>query len=247
MRLVRGAPIGGAEAFAAGVEIALAPGFRTYWRMPGSAGVPPIFDWSASQNLGSVTPDWPAPRRLEEEGVSVIGYTGEGVVLPLRITAVDSKNPVELVLSLTYAACKTICVPEKGEARLTLLPGTPEGLYSALIEAAGREVPKRVEPSKLGLDRPQAALLSLRSSDPALALNLGLEASEHLLDIFVEGPENWLFGPPKAIKDGGLGEIRLPLLDHPKWVDRTADIPFTLTILTDMRSLETVIGAKSAS
>src|SRR6516225_8151596 len=69
MRLVRGAPIGGAEAFAAGVEIALAPGFRTYWRMPGSAGVPPIFDWSASQNLGSVTPDWPAPRRLEEEGV----------------------------------------------------------------------------------------------------------------------------------------------------------------------------------
>jgi hypothetical protein len=41
--------------------------------------------------------------------------------------------------------------------------------------------------------------------------------------------------------------VRLPLLDHPKWVDRAADIPFTVTILTDMRALETVIGARAAS
>jgi hypothetical protein len=30
-------------------------------------------------------------------------------------------------------------------------------------------------------------------------------------------------------------------------VDRAADIPFTVTILTDMRALETVIGARTAS
>jgi DsbC/DsbD-like thiol-disulfide interchange protein len=247
MRLVRGAPLGGAESFAAGIEIALEPGFRTYWRMPGSAGVPPVFDWSAAQNLAAVAPDWPAPRRLEEEGVSVIGYTGDNLVLPLRITAVDSKKPVELVLSLNYAACKTICVPEKGEAALTLLPGLPEGLYSALIEAARREVPKRVEPAVLGLDRPNAAMLALGSADPSLALAVNLGAGEHVLDIFVEGPENWLFGAPKTVATGGSGDVRLPLLDHPKWVDRAADIPFTVTILTDMRALETVIGARTAS
>jgi DsbC/DsbD-like thiol-disulfide interchange protein len=247
MRLVRGAPLGGAESFAAGIEIALEPGFRTYWRMPGSAGVPPVFDWSASQNLAAVAPDWPAPRRLEEEGVSVIGYTGDNLVLPLRVTAVDSKKPVELALSLNYAACKTICVPEKGEAALTLLPGMPEGLYSALIEAARREVPKRVEPAVLGLDRRNAAMLALGSADPSLALALNLGAGEHVLDIFVEGPENWLFGAPKTVANGGSGDVRLPLLDHPKWVDRAADIPFTVTVLTDMRALETVIGARVAS
>jgi DsbC/DsbD-like thiol-disulfide interchange protein len=245
MRLVRGAALGGA--FAAGIEIALERGFRTYWRMPGSAGVPPVFDWSASQNLGSVTPDWPAPQRLVEEGVSVIGYTGDNVVLPLRIAASDSKMPVELVLSLNYAACKTICVPEKGEAALTLVTGTPDGLYSALIEAAGREVPKRIEPAALRLDQPQAAMLSLGAADPSLSLALSLGADEHVVDIFVEGPENWLFGAPNTVANGGSGEVRLPLLDHPKWVDRAVDIPFTVTILTDMRAVETVIGARAAS
>ena len=243
MRLIRGAPLG--TAFAAGIEIALERGFRTYWRLPGSAGVPPVFDWSASRNLSSVTPDWPAPRRLLEEGASVIGYTGDNLVLPLRIAAIDSKMPVELVLSLSYAACKTICVPEKGEAALTLVPGISEGLYFALIEAAGREVPKRVEPASLGLDRPQAAMLALGSSDPSLSLALDLGAGEHVLDIFVEGPENWLFGAPK--EDGGSGNVRLPLIDHPKWVDRAAEIPFTVTMLTDMRAVETVIGARAAS
>jgi DsbC/DsbD-like thiol-disulfide interchange protein len=245
MRLVRGAPLERNQAFAAGIEIALEPGFRTYWRMPGAAGVPPVFDWSASQNLAAVTPDWPAPKRLEEEGVFVIGYTGDNLVLPLRITATDAKKPVGLVLSLNYAACKTICVPEKGEAALTLLPDLPEGLYSALIEAAGREVPKRVAPAALGLDRSNAAMLALGSADPSLALVLDLANGEHVLDIFVEGPENWLFGAPVANR--GTGDVRLPLLDHPKRVDRAADIPFTVTIVTDMRALETAIGARAAS
>ena len=246
MRLVRGAPLGNPETLAAGIEIALEPGFKTYWRMPGSAGVPPLFDWSASRNLASVSPDWPAPKRLEEEGVSVIGYTGDNVVLPLRLAAVDAAKPVELVLSLSYAACKTICVPEKGEASLTLAPSAPEGLYSALIEAARREVPKRVQPAVLGLDRPQAARLWLGQDDPSLALSLNLADGEHVLDIFVEGPENWLFGAPKPAANGAAGELRLPLLDRPKWVDRASVIPFTVTVLTDMRALETAIGAKAA-
>jgi DsbC/DsbD-like thiol-disulfide interchange protein len=247
MRLIRGAPLGNKEAFAAGIEIALEPGFVTYWRMPGNAGVPPVFDWASSHNLASVTPDWPAPRRLEEVGVSVIGYAGDNVVLPLRLAATDPAKPVELALSLTYAACKTICVPEKGEGALTLASGVPEGLYSGVIEAAAREVPKRVQPAALGLDRPQAATLSLAPGEPNLALRVSLGAQEHILDIFVEGPENWLFDAPRAPANGAAGEVRLPLLDRPKWVDRAAEIPFTVTILTDMRALETAIGARSAT
>jgi DsbC/DsbD-like thiol-disulfide interchange protein len=244
MRLVRGAPLGKKEAVAAGIEIALEPGFKTYWRMPGDTGIPPVFDWSASRNLEAVAPDWPVPQRFDEAGVSVIGYAGDNVVLPLRIIATDPAKPVELALSLTYAACKTICVPEKADAAMTLGPDMPEGIYSALIEAAVREVPKRVAAAELGIDRPGAAMLSLASSDRNLSLSLRLGAQEHVLDIFVEGPENWLFGAPRAVENGGSGEVRLPLLDHPKGVDRAADVPFTLTVLTDMRAVETAIAAR---
>src|SRR5690606_14977149 len=37
-----------------GIEIDLAPGWYTYWRMPGEAGIAPVLDWSGSSNLASV-------------------------------------------------------------------------------------------------------------------------------------------------------------------------------------------------
>ena len=46
----------------AGIEIALDPGFKTYWRNPGESGLPPRFDWSGSENVKSVDIRWPAPR-----------------------------------------------------------------------------------------------------------------------------------------------------------------------------------------
>ena len=250
MRLVRGAPLSDKDGFAAAIEIALDAGYKTYWRMPGDTGVPPLFDWSASQNLASIAPAWPVPRRFDEGGVSAVGYEGGSVVLPLRVAATDPAMPVELRVSLVYAACKSICVPEKADAWLSLRRDPPGGLYSALIEAAAREVPKRIEAAALGLDRKEAVVLSLSAGDRSLKLKPSLAEGEHMLDIFVEGPERWLFGAPRRDAsldaNGAAGTIGLPVVDHPKWVDRAAEIPFTLTVLTDLRAVETMIMARPA-
>jgi DsbC/DsbD-like thiol-disulfide interchange protein len=244
MRLVRGTPLGRGDGYAAAIQIALDGGYRTYWRMPGDAGVPPIFDWSRSRNLASIAPAWPVPRRFDEAGISVIGYDGGNLVLPLRIAATDPAAPVGLELSLDFAACKKICVPEKGEAALTLRADGPEGLYAALIEAAAREVPKRIEASALGLDRTDAAHLTLAPDRHGLVLRPQLEDGEQVIDVFVEGPAQWLFGVPVA-GNGSRAEIALPLLDKPKRIDRAADIPFTLTILTALRAVETMIAVRA--
>ncbi|MEL7014329.1 MAG: protein-disulfide reductase DsbD domain-containing protein, partial [Pseudomonadota bacterium] len=45
----------------AALQIDLAPGWTTYWRAPGDAGIPPYFDWHASENLSSVDVEWPSP------------------------------------------------------------------------------------------------------------------------------------------------------------------------------------------
>ena len=34
-----------------GVELTLAPGWKTYWRAPGDSGIPPRFDWSGSRKF----------------------------------------------------------------------------------------------------------------------------------------------------------------------------------------------------
>jgi len=54
----------GAGNLRAGIQIKLAPGWWTYWRLPGTSGMPPRFDWSGSKNLAA-EPElvWPAPRR----------------------------------------------------------------------------------------------------------------------------------------------------------------------------------------
>ena len=46
----------------AGIEIRLAPGWKTYWRYPGDLGVPPRFDFAGSTNVQQVTGQWPTPR-----------------------------------------------------------------------------------------------------------------------------------------------------------------------------------------
>src|SRR5262245_22083808 len=59
-RLVAGIPArGDGTSLRAGVEIRLAPGWKTYWRYPGDSGVPPTFDFTRSTNVASATVSWP--------------------------------------------------------------------------------------------------------------------------------------------------------------------------------------------
>src|SRR5216684_7959987 len=64
----------GGRMFRAGVEIRLKEGWKTYWRYPGDSGVPPVLDFSKSQNLKSVSILWPAPHRFMDDGSASIGY-----------------------------------------------------------------------------------------------------------------------------------------------------------------------------
>jgi suppressor for copper-sensitivity B len=45
---------GDLEIVPAGLHILLGEGWKTYWRSPGDAGMPPRMDWSGSTNVASV-------------------------------------------------------------------------------------------------------------------------------------------------------------------------------------------------
>src|SRR5436309_73004 len=75
----------------AGVEIRLKAGWHTYWRYPGDAGVPPRFDFAQSENVDAVSVLWPAPRRIAEQGSTVLGYI-DGLILPLTVLPKDGSK-----------------------------------------------------------------------------------------------------------------------------------------------------------
>lgn len=142
IRLVGGSlPAGQTTPMRAGLEIRLKPGWHTYWRYPGDAGVPPRFDFAGSQNVKAVEILWPAPQRIPEEGMVAIGYTGD-VMLPIAIVPQDVSKPVLLHLKLDYAVCEKLCVPAEGKAEL-LLTGGPSSQDAALAAAAAR-IPRKV-------------------------------------------------------------------------------------------------------
>ncbi len=94
----------------AAFEITLAPGWKTYWRAPGDAGIPPIFDWASSENLTEVGVGFPVPNVFYANGMRSIGYEN-GVILPLTLRAKNGAADINLSGRMTIGACLDICVP----------------------------------------------------------------------------------------------------------------------------------------
>ncbi|MFC2970399.1 protein-disulfide reductase DsbD domain-containing protein [Acidimangrovimonas pyrenivorans] len=94
----------------AALHLRLADGWKTYWRAPGEAGIPPVFDWSGSTNLASARVIWPQPHVFDAGGMRSIGYKHD-VVLPIEVTAADPSKPVALKAKVDIGVCRDICVP----------------------------------------------------------------------------------------------------------------------------------------
>lgn len=94
----------------AALKIELAPGWKTYWRAPGDAGIPPMIDWSASDNLQAMRPAWPTPIVFSQNGLKSVGYKGD-LILPVVLTPQDPSQPIALRGDIQIGICKDICVP----------------------------------------------------------------------------------------------------------------------------------------
>jgi len=185
----------------AGVELKLAPGWKTYWRYPGDSGVPPRFDFAGSQNVKSVVIAWPAPHRLIDDSGTSIGYK-DGVIFPLRIVPQNAAKPVLLHLKLDYAVCEKLCVPAEGHAELTL-DGAGQ-TFDATLAAAEAAVPKH---AKLGDSAPLAVRAVRREGGgdhPRIVVDVA--APDVPLDLLAEGPTpEWALPLPEPAPGAPAG------------------------------------------
>lgn len=193
----------GAKIHRAGVEIRLAPGWKTYWRYPGDSGVPPHFDFSGSDNVGNVTVLWPAPRKLvDSEGVT-IGYK-DNVVFPLRVEAKDSSKPVTLRLKLDYAICEKLCIPV--DARLELgVTGTAKTNDQALAAAEAR-VPRVAAMGGASDFTISSVRHDTTSLPPRILVDVKADAP---VELFAEGPNpHWALPVPEPVAGALPGSQR---------------------------------------
>ncbi len=118
----------------AALRLQLAPGWKTYWRAPGDAGIPPEFNWSGSQNMKDVTIKWPAPKVFDQNGMRSVGYENT-LVIPLHIEPKRDEKPVTLKATLEMGVCADVCVPHtmQFEANISTDSLTPTPAIAAAL------------------------------------------------------------------------------------------------------------------
>ena len=131
-RVVAGTP------FKLGLRLRMAPGWHTYWRNPGDAGIAPDLAFSLPDGAVAGPIAWPAPQRQPEGPLMTYGYSGE------LLLAVPVAGPAGTVrLHASWLVCKNVCVPEEGDFRLDLQAGAPAPSPEApLFAAAAAALPR---------------------------------------------------------------------------------------------------------
>src|SRR5262245_10738815 len=236
-RLIAGSQPAKSGLVRAGIELKLKPGWHTYWRYPGDAGIPPSFDFGASSNVKAVEVRWPAPHRIPEQGMIAIGYT-ESVILPLHITPQDRNKPVTLRLKLGYAVCERLCVPAEAKAELSLAGG-PSSQEGRLADAEGR-VPRKVA---LG-EGSDLVIRSVRRDDGATPARVIVDmAAPAGADLFAEGPtQDWALPLPAAVAGGPAGLQRFAFaLDGAPPGAKYQGARLTLTAVAGQTAIEVAI------
>jgi DsbC/DsbD-like thiol-disulfide interchange protein len=201
LRLIAGSRTNDAMA-RAGIEIKLAPGWKTYWRYPGDSGVPPRFDFAGSENVKSIEIMWPAPHRFSDESGITIGYKDD-VIFPLRIVPQDAAKSVLLRLKADYAVCEKICIPAEGGAEL-LLDGRRSGREQSLA-AFEALVPKRAQLAD-GAPLAVRAVRRDNSGDrPRVIVDVAVPGNGPV-DLFAEGPTpDWALPVPETVVGAPAG------------------------------------------
>jgi Disulphide bond corrector protein DsbC len=208
-----------------GLSIALAPKWKTYWRVPGDGGIAPALELSG-ENLKSSRVDYPVPHRIVGEQGTTIGYK-EAVVFPFALSPQDMAQPIKLSLKAFFGVCDEVCIPAPFNAEVTFDPKIAAAPDQALISEWQLKVPMLTDHGPV-----TKAVVELRDGKPVLLL----DTSEAIMDIFVEGNPLHYFGNPMLMR----GLVRMDIAGA-KTLDELRATPLRITIRTRWKTLEQVV------
>ena len=219
-----------------GIEIRLDPSYITYWRSPGDAGVAPTFDFKGSDNLRNAQVLFPAPRRLDEDGMAAFGYIA-GVIFPVVVEGEDASRPLTLDVQLDYAVCARICLPAKANLRLQL--GGGGSAEAQAVEAALAAVPQPRDLAQAGPLRIDAIVAT--PDGPAVQAT----TPDGTGTLFAEAPEPWFVAaaPAQAVGQGRLS-FRLTVPDRP--AGPVPHAPLRLTLVGQDGAIEVSVPLDEA-
>ncbi len=196
----------------AAVEIVLGEGWKTYWRMPGDAGgVPPVFNWSKSENVESAKVLYPAPTRFSDKDGDTLGFKGSAI-FPVVVTPKDVTKPINLVLVLEYGICREICIPVEAELSVGI-PSGEVGLLPIAIVAALERVPRLAVARRPTDPKLTKTEVKLDGPHPAIAIEAEFPGGSTNVAAYVESSGGEFIPLPKigSAKAAGPDKFRFEI------------------------------------
>ena len=209
--------------FTLGLLLQMAPGWHTYWKFSGDAGLPTELNWKLPSGWKTGEIQWPIPLKTIDPGdIETYGYENE-VLLMQQITPppkIDTSS-VKLIAEANWLVCEKICIP--GSATLQLdLP------VASTSQPANRDVFARYR-RLLPQNWPGANVASAEwnrvGSDLSLKVTSEILINYPAVDFFPLPQQEMIVGHP-AIQSRNNKEVvlRIPLESAPKSLSSMAGL-----------------------
>lgn len=225
------------------VEVDLEPGWKTYWREPGSSGIPPLFNFSESENVKDVKVHYPVPTMINDATGSYAGYK-KSLAFPVDLKTKNAEDDTRLQADIFLGVCKDICVPISAQIDLNLKEFQTSSDQETLIENARFNLP--TQPAK-DFNLKQA---NYNGDSNSVEFELTMPAfypPNMKPEIFIQGPENWPMTQPKLINtDDGSVRFRSDIFDQPN-VDDPLEGQLYVLMKLGQRSVETTLELGTSS
>lgn len=232
VRLIIENPAQSAREVRGAIQINLDPGWKTYWREPGDAGVPPELDLSASTNIKSHVLAFPAPHRFDDGGTHWAGYK-KPVFLPVTLTLAEPGKPAHLKGHAFLGICETICIPVTAEFDVPVNGAPMDPLAATLINTAFEQLP--------GEAKPTFGATSASRHEDHVKITVNLPADDPDIDIFVAGDGIVTFGMAKLKKrEAGSALFSVPVVSGKE----SKPIPLNYTLVQGKQAVSGTIDVQ---
>jgi len=201
--------------FTVGLLLRMAPGWHTYWKFSGDAGLPTELKWKLPPGWKIGDIQWPIPLKTIDPGdIETYGYENE-VLLMQEITPPSKLDDSSAKLSseANWLVCEKICIPGSATLQLDLPVASTSQPANADVFARYRRLLPRNGPAPDMARRDWSRV----GSDLRLKITSETLAKYSAVDFFPLPEQETIVGHP-AVQSRNNNEIvfRIPLESAPK-------------------------------
>jgi len=209
--------------FTVGLLLRMAPGWHTYWKFSGDAGLPTELKWKLPPGWKIGEIQWPIPLKTVDPGdIETYGYENE-VLLMQEITPPSKleDSSVNLSTEASWLVCEKICIPGGATLQLDLPVASTNQPANADVFARYR----RLLPQNFPAPNIERVDWSRAGTDLRLKITGETLAKYPALDFFPLPEQETIVGHP-SVQSRNNNEVvfRIPLESAPKDISSMAGL-----------------------